>query len=81
MLIKRAHILFDVHLWTILTSLAEAKKTSVAKLVRDAVAEKYTRQDELATRRKAIDNILKHRPTPAKGRIDYKALINAGRRY
>jgi hypothetical protein len=81
MSIKRAHILFDIQLWTILTTLAEARKTSVAKLIREAVAEKYAREDELSTRRKAIESILKHRPTPVKGKIDYKALINYGRRY
>ena len=81
MLIKRAHILFDIQLWTILTTLAEARKTSVAKLVREAVAEKYIREDELSARRKVIENILKHRPLPVKGKIDYKALINYGRRY
>jgi len=81
MLNKRVHLLFDNQLWTMLLSLAEAKKTSVAKLVRDAVAEKYIKESELATRRKAIESILKHRPLPVKGKIDYKALINYGRRY
>lgn len=31
--------------------------------------------------RKAVEAILRHRPTPVKGKIDYKALINAGRKY
>lgn len=81
MLTKRTHILFDTQLWQTLTSLAQAKKTSVAKLVREAVAEKYVKESELAARRKAIESILKHRPLPVKGKIDYKALINYGRRY
>jgi len=58
MLIKRAHILFDIRLWTILTTLAEAKKTSVGKLVREAVAEKYRKENFLSERTKAIDKIL-----------------------
>lgn len=78
---KHAHILFNNQLWTTLTGLAKAKKISVAKLVREAVAEKYAKETELAARRKAIESILKHRPHPAKGKIDYKSLINYGRRY
>lgn len=81
MLNKRVHMLFDNQLWTMLSSLAQAKKTSVAKLVREAVSEKYIKESELAARRKAIESILKHRPLPVKGKIDYKALINYGRRY
>lgn len=81
MLNKHAHILFNNQFWVTLKSLAEAKKTSVAKLVREAVTEKYAKETELETKRKAIESILKHRPAPVKGRIDYKALINYGRRH
>lgn len=81
MLNKHAHILFNNQLWTTLSSFAKEQKTSVAKLVREAVAEKYVKESELVTRRKAIESILKHRPAPVKGQIDYKALINYGRRY
>lgn len=79
MLIKRAHILFDIQLWTTLTTLAEAKKTSVAKLVRDAVKTAYLKDAEFEERRKAIEDIERIRPH-FKGKLDYKAMINYGRK-
>jgi len=81
MLNKRTQILLNDYLWQTLTNLAKTRKTSVAKLIREAIKEKYAKENELVARRNAIENILKHRPLPAKGRIDYKALINAGRKY
>lgn len=81
MLNKRTHILFDQSMWQMLTNLSIAKRESVGKIVRDAVKTVYMKTDELETRRKAIESILKNRPAPAKGKIDYKALINYGRRF
>lgn len=82
MLTKRTNILFDEDLWRTLVALARERKTSVGELVRTAVKKTYdTKQEMLERRRKAIDAVLKDRPKPFKGRIDYKALINAGRRF
>ena len=81
MLTKRTNILFDEVLWKQLVKLSETKKTSVGQLVREAVQEKYQAAVDLEKRRQAIDHILKIRPKPVKGKIDYKALINAGRKY
>ena len=81
MLNVRAQILFDKTLWKTLNRVSKTKKTSISKLVRTAVEEVYMKTAELEIRRKAIESILKHRPAPVKGRIDYKALINYGRRY
>lgn len=81
MLNKRTQILFDQDMWQRLTSLAKAKNTSVGKLVREAVEQKYLYAVDLQKRHKAIEATLRHRPNPFKGRIDYKALINAGRKY
>lgn len=81
MLNVRAQILFDKTLWETLHRLSKTKKTSISNLVRNAVKETYMKTEELETKRKAIENILKHRPVPVKGRIDYKSLINYGRRY
>lgn len=80
MLDKRAHILFDNQLWTTLTTLAEARKTSVAKLVRDAVKKSYMKDIDLEERRRVIEEIERIRPH-FKGKLDYKAMINYGRRY
>lgn len=81
MLTKRTQILFDEELWKKISKLAEAKKISVAEYVREAVKKDLAGVKMLEQRRKAIESILKHRPKPFKGKIDYKALINYGRKY
>ena len=80
MLTKRTNILFDENLWRSLSLEAKKRKTSVGKLVRDAVAKMYSRDEELEERKKAFAHILKIRKV-SKTRIDYKALINYGRKY
>ncbi len=80
MLNKRTNILFDEKLWNKLVKLAAAKNTSVGELVRTAVEEKYIEEEILRKRRQAFENILKLRPKPFKGKIDYKKLINEGRK-
>ena len=80
MLNKRTNILFDENLWKTLTAEAGKRKTSVGKLVREAVAKMYLQDEELEERRKAFAHILKIRKV-SKNRIDYKALINYGRKY
>lgn len=81
MLTKRTNILFNEELWGILVKIAQVNDTSVGELIRQAVSEKYQETVNLEKRRQAIENILKIRPKPIKGKIDYKALINAGRKY
>lgn len=80
MLNKRAQILFDQDTWRKLVNLAATQNTSIGELVRDAVEEKYSEEDTLRRRRRAFENILKYRPKPYPGRINYKELINAGRK-
>ena len=79
MLTKRTNILFDENLWKLLKTEASRRKTSVGKLVRDAVAKMYAREEELEERRKALDHILKIRKR-VQG-INYKEYINYGRRF
>lgn len=81
MLTKRTNILFDEELWQKLVALSRSQKISIGEIVRDAIEEKLSRQAELEKRKAAIEATLKHRPKPFKGKIDYKALINAGRKY
>jgi len=81
MLTKRAQILFDEALWKELVRIAQREKTSVGDIVREAVEEKYTTEVNLEQRRRVIEAIRQNRPTPVKGKIDYKKLINAGRKY
>lgn len=80
MLTKRTNILFDEELWRILVQLAKLNNTSVGKLIRDAVADKYTKKATFLKRQTAIESTLKKR-LMSKDRIDYKELINYGRKY
>lgn len=63
-----------------MVSEARAKKISVGEIVRQAIEEKFLREADLERRRKAIESTLKHRKV-FKGKIDYKELINAGRKH
>lgn len=80
MLNVRAQILFDDRLWNRLSSLAKTRKTSISKLVRHAVKESYMKDVEIEERRKIIEEIERIRPH-FKGKLDYKAMINYGRRF
>jgi predicted CopG family antitoxin len=80
MLTKRTHILFDEEVWNKLVKMAQQEKSSVGELIRTAVEEKFAQQEILRKRRQAFEAILKHRPKPYPGKIDYKELINAGRK-
>ncbi len=80
MLTKRTNILFDDALWTKLVEIAKKEKTSMGNIVRSAVKERVENEEILAQRKEAVDWILKNRPKPFKGKIDYKELINYGRK-
>lgn len=80
MLNKRTNILFDEKLWRKLSVRAKKEKTSVGSLVRRAVEKTYVEDEEVyKQRREALDDILKIRKK-VKG-INYKELINYGRKY
>jgi len=81
MLTKRTNILFDQNTWQLLTHQAKTERRSVGDIVRTAVHTMYQTQSDLKKRQAAIDQILAVRPKPFKGKIDYKALINEGRKY
>lgn len=72
--------MFDEKMWQRLTNKAKERKTSVGKLVRQAVEKAYVADEELEKRKKALEEILKIRKV-SKKRIDYKFLINYGRKY
>lgn len=79
MLTKRTNILFSEDIWSQLVELAASKKTSVGQLIREAVEDKYDKATELSERRELLEEIERIRPH-FKGRLDYKALINYGRK-
>lgn len=80
MLSKRTNILFSPEQWGKLQNLTKKTNTSIGELVRRAVDQMYLSEEELQQRRKAVEHILAHRVT-LKGKVDYKALINEGRKY
>ena len=80
MLNKRTQILFDQSLWQMLISLSKARKESVGHLIREAVEEKYQKESIFEQRAKAIESTLINRLV-SKKKIDYKELINYGRKY
>ncbi len=81
MLTQRTNILFDEETLRLLKSIAKEEKTSVGKLVRQAVKKEYAKKDPYAARRKALEETLRIRPAVSKTPIDYKELINYGRKY
>lgn len=80
MLNKRTNILFDERLWNKLTELAEDKNTSIGELVRSAVKKQYLSGDEELARIKDACESIEKRRKRQKGKVDYKALINYGRK-
>ncbi len=79
MLTKRTNILFSQRMWQELAALAKKQETSTANLIRNAVAIKYFSAGANERVSRAYESILKNRKHTA-GKIDYKALINDGRR-
>ena len=80
MLTKRTNILFDNDLWDLLTSVARKEKSSVGEVVRKAVKRVYTEGNLVERKKQAFETIKKFR-VMQKGVLDYKALINEGRKY
>lgn len=70
--------MFEKKTWNRLKALARKQNATTSELVRRAVQNQYL-SSEARERREAIQKILEIRPEPAKGKIDYKELINEGR--
>ena len=81
MLTRRTNILFDDELWNMLTTISKKEYTSIGKLVRRAVRKVYSEENVNKKRLDAWKTILKVRNKPFPGKIDYKELINYGRKY
>lgn len=79
MLDKRTNILFDEDIWFKLLTLAEMRKSSVGKLVRAAVKELYFSGNDRSVLANTVDEIRRVRKTIVG--VDYKELINEGRKY
>lgn len=79
MLNRRIQVLLDKDLRDKVANLAKANKSSVGQIIRETMQARLSKEKELEQRKSVIESILKHRPKPFKGKIDYKELINAGR--
>ncbi len=80
MLTHRTQILLDEETIKTLKHLAKQQKTTVGKLVRKAIKNNYFIQDPYSHRKQVLKNILKTRPQISNKAIDYKELINYGRK-
>lgn len=80
MLTKRTNILFDEKLWNLLVSHAYRQKTSVGELVRTAALKAYG-NDSTQNHRKRICDTIRSIRKKQKQKVNYKALINYGRKY
>lgn len=81
MLTHRTNILLDEEMIYKLKEIAKKEKTSVGKLIRKAVKKIYFENDLYEKRKKALQRTLEIRPSVSKTPIDYKELINYGRKY
>ena len=80
MLTKRTNILFDNDLWNLLTSVARREKSSVGEVVRRAVS-KVNKDTDLEGRKKDAFVTIRTLRVKQKEIVDYKSLINEGRKY
>lgn len=79
MLSTRVNIMFDKKTWTRLKAISKKQNATASELVRRAVHEQYL-SEVVKKRRQAFEKILEIRPIPVKGKINYKELINDGRK-
>jgi len=80
MLIKRTNILFEEKTWELLTALASRNNQSVGELVRKAIKKTYFPEGEKMTQKQALTKIIAIRKK-TKGKINYRQLIEDGRKY
>lgn len=83
MLTKRAHILFEPSTWDLLNHISNTQDISIGQAVRKAVNKTYLKTNQSLTRKQLVKRIKANHKllnNPEKP-IDYKALINHGRKY
>ncbi len=80
MLVKRTNTLFEEESWKMLAGLALQKGSSVSELIRKAVKEAYFTEGEKMSQKQAFEEIISLRKK-ARGKINYKSLIEDGRKY
>jgi hypothetical protein len=79
MLTTRINVMFDRKSWDRLKTIAKKQSCTTSELVRRAVHEQYL-SEAAKQRRKAYKAILDMRPEAVASTIDYKKLVEDGRR-
>jgi macrodomain Ter protein organizer (MatP/YcbG family) len=79
MLTKRVNIMFDQKTWDRLQKVARKEKRGASDLIREAVEVCFL-SNSAKKKQKAVQQIKSNRPTVSTSTIDYKGLINEGRR-
>jgi len=83
MLTKRAQILFKPETWQLLQQVSRANNVSTSELIRQSVIKTHLNKNTKLTNKQLLADIKKTWKSiknPQKP-IDYKALINHGRKY
>jgi hypothetical protein len=81
MLTKRTNILFDNQTWLKLQRLAKTRNESIGELVRQAVEQNYNLKDDQTSQIRQVCDEIERIRVSFKGKLDYKALINYGRKF
>lgn len=80
MLTKRTNILFDDFTWNTLKQVAVVENTSIGQLVRNAVKNTYLKQQQVDSRQQLMNSIKTLAKNVNTTRINYRKLINDGRK-
>ncbi|MEA3355192.1 MAG: hypothetical protein U9Q63_01770 [Patescibacteria group bacterium] len=81
MLTKRAQILFEPETWQLLQQVSSAKNISTSKLIRQTIAKTYHKKSTKLTSEQLLSDIKKLGKQVNTKNINYKELINYGRKY
>lgn len=81
MLIKRTNLLLGEADYQLLKSLAKKEEVSVAELIRRAIEKVYKKRFELEQRKEVVAEIQKLWKKVKTEGMDYKSLIENGRKY
>ncbi|MBU1085702.1 MAG: hypothetical protein ABIJ43_05645 [Candidatus Beckwithbacteria bacterium] len=81
MLTKRAHILFEPETWQLLGQVSDDLDISIGQAVRQAIKKTYIKQNTKLTTNQLLSDIKKLGSQINTKNINYKVLINHGRKY
>lgn len=80
MLTKRTNIIFHQSSWDKLVKLSKTQSKSAAELIRSAVDEYYGLKNDSIMQIRDACNIIEKKRKKQDNKVDYKSLINYGRK-